>query len=224
MKLRVAKLASLTLVLIAVSMLGLYFLRDPRDPLKLRRGERYGVDVSAHQGQIDWVRVSRGGASFAYIKATEGGDWVDDHFAANWQAATAAGLKRGAYHFFTLKRPGNEQADNFLRTVPSDSNALPPAIDLELVGNGSSRPAPEALFKELSAFLDRIETATGKKAVLYLGDDFEARYRIKEQLARPSWEASNLTRPQGSWLIWQMDQHAHLAGIDGLVDVDIMKL
>lgn len=68
----------------------------------LRVGERYGVDVSNHQGVIEWERVSADGISFAYIKATEGGDHVDAQFYANWRAAATAGLDRGAYHFFTF--------------------------------------------------------------------------------------------------------------------------
>src|SRR5687767_5289040 len=67
----------------------------------LRTGERYGVDVSNHQGAIDWEAVAADGIDVAYLKATEGGDHVDRRFAASWDAARAAGLDVGAYHFFT---------------------------------------------------------------------------------------------------------------------------
>src|SRR5438128_304537 len=60
-----------------------------------------GIDVSHHQGAIDWAVLPAQGVDFAYIKATEGGDHVDRLFARNWQAAADAGMKRGAYHFFT---------------------------------------------------------------------------------------------------------------------------
>jgi len=56
----------------------------------------WGVDVSRHQGDIDWTAVERAPQiGFAYLKATEGGDWVDPRFAANWQAARRAGLRVG---------------------------------------------------------------------------------------------------------------------------------
>lgn len=42
-----------------------------------------GVDVSHHQGQIDWDALAADGTTFAYIKASEGGDWTDDLFSAN---------------------------------------------------------------------------------------------------------------------------------------------
>jgi hypothetical protein len=82
-----------------------WFLWVPNWRPRLNDGERYGVDVSAHQGSIDWGRVSHDGITFAYMKATEGGDFVDERFEETWNGAAAAGLDRGAYHFFTLCTP-----------------------------------------------------------------------------------------------------------------------
>ena len=71
------------------------------------------------------------GASFAFIKATEGGDVLDPRFAGNWAAARRAGLPRGAYHFFYFCRPAIEQARWFIAHVPKDPSALPPVLDVE---------------------------------------------------------------------------------------------
>ena len=79
-----------------------------------------GIDVSHHQGPIEWPLLPRQGVDFAYIKATEGGDFRDSAFAANWAGARAAGIARGAYHFFTLCRSGADQAANFIAAVPAD--------------------------------------------------------------------------------------------------------
>ena len=76
-----------------------WFLWVPNWRPPLREGERYGIDVSAHQGTIDWVRAARDGITFAYVKTTEGRDFTDERFDENWREA---GLDRGAYHFFTL--------------------------------------------------------------------------------------------------------------------------
>src|SRR5262245_17581145 len=84
----------------------------------LHDGERYGIDVSAHQGDIEWTRVAADDIEFVYVKATEGRDFVDARFAANWWDAGAAGLDRGAYHFFTLCTPGTAQAEHFLSIAP----------------------------------------------------------------------------------------------------------
>src|SRR5262245_34821654 len=93
-----------------------------------------GVDVSWHQGPIDWNAVSRAEVRFAYVKATEGADYVDPRFAFNWREAHRAGLYVGAYHFFTLCRSGAQQASNFIQAVPVENGALPPAVDLEHMG------------------------------------------------------------------------------------------
>jgi hypothetical protein len=75
-----------------------------------------GVDVSNHQGEIDWSALAGSNVAFAYIKATEGGDFRDRRFQLNWDGAKRAGLARGAYHFFTQCRSGAEQARNFIAT------------------------------------------------------------------------------------------------------------
>ena len=106
-----------------------------------------GIDVSRHQGTIDWQDLPRQGVDFAYIKASEGGDFRDTRFKTNWRAAGGAGIGRGAYHFFTLCRSGADQAANFLAAVPSDSGALPPAVDLEFGGNCSARPTRGTLLQ-----------------------------------------------------------------------------
>jgi GH25 family lysozyme M1 (1,4-beta-N-acetylmuramidase) len=94
-----------TLGLVGVLAALWWFLWVPNWRPSLKEGERYGIDVSGHQDVIDWKRVADDGITFAYIKATEGGDFVDDRFRENWRNAGTAALDRGAYHFFTLCRP-----------------------------------------------------------------------------------------------------------------------
>src|SRR5262245_23210524 len=60
----------------------------------------HGTDVSKYQTSVGWSDAKAAGISFAFLKATEGGDRVDDNFAQNWRMARAAGVPRGAYHFF----------------------------------------------------------------------------------------------------------------------------
>jgi lysozyme len=190
----------------------------------LDEGERYGIDVSNHQGDIDWERVAADDIEFAYIKSTEGGDHTDARFSENWDAAHAAGIDRGAYHFFTLCTPGEVQARHFLTTVPDDPEALPPAVDLELAGNCSARPGNEEIQRELATFLELVEEGTGEQVLLYVGDDFEERYPVREQLDRPLWHLRFLRRPNvDGWHVWQVMGFAHIEGIDGDVDLDVMR-
>lgn len=212
-------------IVIAVVLAGVFwlvFVPNWRPPL--RDGERYGVDVSAHQGQIDWRRVAADGIEFAYIKASEGGDFTDSRFAENWRAAGEAGLDIGAYHFFTLCRPGDEQARHFLAVAPPDPRALAPAVDLEVAGNCSRRPAASDVETQLRAFLDIVEAAWARPALLYVRDDWESRYPVRAALDRPLWQFRFLRRPNlDSWRVWQIHGFAHVEGISGRVDLNIMR-
>ena len=83
----------------------------------------HGIDVSKYQGDIDWHKAKTSGVSFAFIKATEGGDRVDDMFDEHWRGAKAAGVPRAPYHFYYFCRPADEQARWFIRNVPKERGA-----------------------------------------------------------------------------------------------------
>jgi lysozyme len=188
----------------------------------LEPGERLGIDVSAHQGAIDWQRVARDGIDFAYIKATEGSDEVDGRFRVNWNGAKAAGLELGAYHFFTLCRSGADQAANFLNSLPEGAEALAPAIDLEFDGNCSRRPDGATLRRELTTFVRTVESSVRRQVVLYLGDDVDELYHVTAQLDRPIWTRNLLRRPgTAGWRLWQATDRGRVDGIDANVDIDV---
>jgi lysozyme len=189
-----------------------------------RRYPYQGVDVSHHQGRIAWAKLPRQGVDFAYIKATEGADHVDRRFSINWRAAHRAGIHRGAYHFFRLCGSGRAQAANFVRTVPFDAAALPPALDLEFPGNCSRRPPRAKVHKELGDFLRIVEARYGKRAVLYLTRRFDKRYRISKAFDRPLWLRSIRSEPRfgaRSWSIWQASYTRRLHGVRGRVDWNV---
>lgn len=180
-----------------------------------------GIDVSHHQGRIDWALLREQGVDFVYIKASEGGDHKDRLFAANLRGARAAGIAAGAYHFFTLCRAGADQAANFAATVPSGPGLLPPVVDLEFGGNCGARPSREALLRELRAFLAPAEAHAGKPFLLYLTEEFDSFYRVSEAVDRPLWLRSLVRRPgygARPWTIWQASNFRRLRGIEGRVD------
>jgi GH25 family lysozyme M1 (1,4-beta-N-acetylmuramidase) len=65
------------------------------------------IDVSNHQGVINWTQVAQTGKRGAFIKATQGTYFHDGYFPANWEAAAAQQMWRGAYHYAT---PGMARA------------------------------------------------------------------------------------------------------------------
>jgi lysozyme len=187
--------------------------------------ERYpirGIDVSHHQGPIDWPKVAADDIAFVYLKATEGGDHRDRRFAEHWPAARAAGLVTGAYHFFTFCRPGAEQARNFLAVVPIERDALPPAVDLEFGGNCGRVLDGAEMRRELDAFLVPVEHAYGTPALLYVTPEFLAAY-ARHLPPRSLWRRSILHLPDGSapWRVWQYHNRGRVDGILGPVDVNV---
>ena len=181
-----------------------------------------GLDVSHHQGAIDWTKVAAGDIAFVYLKATEGGDHRDREFARNWRGARAAGIAVGAYHFFTFCRPGADQAANFLAVVPVEADALPPAVDLEYGGNCGRIPDGPAMRRELDAFLVPVERAYGKPALLYVTPEFLVAYRA-DLPARALWRRSLLRAPDAAapWRLWQYHNRGAVDGIAGPVDMNV---
>jgi lysozyme len=198
-------------------------------PRAARRYETWGIDVSHHQGTIDWARVAATPRlRFAYVKATEGGDHTDPAFERNWTEARRAGLRVGAYHFFNLCRPGAEQARHFLAVVPRTDDALPAALDLEL-GPPCRRPPPrDEVAREIGAWLDAVERAHGRRPVLYVTHDtYDLFVRGGAQPLAPLWIRAVLDEPAlapgHAWMVWQFWPRGRVDGIAGPVDLNVLR-
>ena len=186
----------------------------------------HGVDVSKWQGSIDWAAVRGAGTQFAFIKATEGGDHVDERFLDNWHGAKAAGVPRGAYHFMYWCRPAHEQAAWFRANVPADPDALPPVLDLEW--NGAPRTCPrkqprEEALANIRHMLDAMEAYTGKRPIIYTDITFHREVLEGELEDYPRWLRSVAAEPEQrfnsrSWMLWQYTATGRVPGISGDVD------
>ncbi|MET1112928.1 MAG: GH25 family lysozyme [Allosphingosinicella sp.] len=191
-----------------------------------RRFPVQGIDVSHHQGAIDWRRLPAQGVDFAYIKASEGGDHRDRRFAANWSGARRAGIARGAYHFFTLCRPGAAQAANFIATVPVERDALPPAVDLEYMGNCRRPVSPAQFHAELATYIQAVEAHYRRPVLLYLTAEFDRAYRVSARVDRPLWLRELIREPRFGarpWSLWQVSNFRRLRGIEGRVDWNVRR-
>ena len=200
-----------------------WFVVVPHQRPTLRDDEAYAIDVSNHQGVIDWSSVAADGVRFAYVKATEGKTFVDPYFASNWAAAPAAGVRVGAYHFFSLCSSGQDQAESFLRTAPPSRTALPPALDLEILSGCADRPPPALVQAELDTFVNRVERAWGEKLLIYARSSWTRSYALPAGDERPRWRTSFFVRPSQSWTVWQVHYFAEVSGVSGRVDLDIVR-
>lgn len=148
-------------------------------------GEKYpvrGVDVSAHQQEIDWKGLEDEGIAFAFIKATEGSDHVDENFEKNWDGAHGTDMKVGAYHFLSYDSPGRTQAENFIETVGRKWGMMPPVVDVEFYGEYTEvHPEKEKVYRVLDVVLEELEDYYGKRPIIYTnthiyGDYISGRY------------------------------------------------
>ena len=129
-----------------------------------------GIDVSYWNAGIDWPKVRATGQRYVFVKASEADYYRDSTFDDNWFGAKAAGLLRGAYHFYRCNVDAKKQADHFINYVKSfnDNGELPPVLDLE-TSDGQRR---EKIVPAVKIWLDRVEAAFGKKPIIYSGQYF----------------------------------------------------
>ncbi|MEL7377649.1 MAG: GH25 family lysozyme, partial [Bacteroidota bacterium] len=109
----------LFLILLSIGLLALPRLRQSVFQTGDRRTdyEVEGIDVSRYQSDIDWDAIYEDDFEFAFMKATEGQELVDEYYERNWRAAGKSGLRRGAYHFFRPEVSPTIQAQHFFNQV-----------------------------------------------------------------------------------------------------------
>ena len=177
-----------------------------------------GVDVSHHQGEIDWKRLAEQDIRFAFIKATEGSKYTDECFEKNWKESRDVGLRVGAYHFFSLDSSGKKQAKNFCSVVEGFNDMLPPVVDVEPYGKYSD---PDILDKakmlsELGEYVDIIEKKYDQRPIIYTTEEWLS-VLLEEFADYDIWIRSVYGKPDASvkWTFWQFSNRHVLDGYSG---------
>jgi lysozyme len=191
----------------------------------------HGIDVSRWQGDINWAEAKSAGVSFAFMKATEGGDVTDPKFATYWQGAKAAGVKRGAYHYFYFCRPAADQARWFIKHVPRDPTGLPHVLDMEWNPRSVTcrlKPEGAKVRAEARRFLDILEAHYGRRPVIYTTVDFFQETGIGRLGGTEFWLRSvaghpSEVYPRAAWTFWQYSGTGLVPGIEGKVDVNVFR-
>lgn len=187
----------------------------------------HGVDVSRYQGNVNWHAARNAGVSFAFIKATEGGDHSDPAFGRYWAETRAAGMPRGAYHFYYFCRSGAEQAAWFIANVPRERGALPPVIDLEWVHTSRTcryKPSVAEIKREAGQFISILHRHYGQRPIVYTTVDFYRDTRLGD-LNAEFWLRSVADHPSRiypgqRWTFWQYTGTGTAPGFSGNVDLN----
>ena len=188
------------------------------------RYDVYGIDISRHQGRIDWEKLSEfkfqyNSISFVYIKATESNSWQDKFFSTNWKMAKKYGFYRGAYHFFDPHETPEEQMNYFFSKVKLSIGDLPPMLDVEQESRISTANYQSMVLRCLQI----MEKHYHMKPILYINQNFYDDYFSTEEFSKyPLW-ISRLkeSKPsQENWIIWQFTHKAIVDGITEYVDLN----
>jgi lysozyme len=202
-----------------------------------------GIDVSHHRGDIAWSEVRASGVVFAFAKATEGAAFVDPRFSQNWMQMRAAGLLRGAYHFFRPDVDPLAQARHFVDTTwpfVHDFD-LPPVLDVEnspsFVREAFQKMTIQRRIAAVKTWLEEVYRRTGRTAILYTNPDtWSATLGDTTSFGRhPIWIAhygvSSPLVPAKNWLgagwtIWQFTDRGQIPGVNSgqpPVDVNVFR-
>ncbi len=188
----------------------------------------HGIDVSKHQGEIDWPEVSTmvdngKHIEFVFLKSTEGTSISDPRFSVNYVQAKKEKLLVGAYHFFIPSRSGEAQAKKFIQHTPLESGDLAPVLDIEKF-YGCTK---ESLQKELKVWLNLVENKYGVKPLIYTNAKFYENYLKGALDDYPLWVAHYKVydKPEISrnWEIWQHSEEGNVNGITEHVDFNVFN-
>ncbi len=179
-----------------------------------------GIDISSHNGTPDFRKAASDGVEFVWMKASEGASFRDKKFSDNHHQAGAAGLKRGAYHFFRFDKDGVEQAINLLEAIGNRNLEMGMAIDVESSGNPEGI-SEDVIRERLAAMVDYLNLrgiaptlyCNRKDYFNYMEDTFPGHYL---------WVCSLSEEPsRGACTFWQFSHTGNVKGIEGEVDMNV---
>lgn len=212
----------------------------------------YGIDISRYQHeqgqkvysiQYRRLRISNLGrrisdqrvsgtvnypVRFVYIKSTQGITIKNKYYAADRLGCLRAGIRVGAYHFFSTKCGGAEQARYFLDNTRLGRGDLPPVLDIEPSDRQiDSMGGVEALFRHIRQWLNIVEKATGTKPILYVNQRFVNNYLDQVPDLKTGyhfWIARyGEYKPDIHLALWQLSADGRVAGIRGDVDLNVFN-
>lgn len=220
-------------------------LQEPKDHNFVVGQTVSGIDVSHHQGVVNWQdlyfnaksdgSLERGNNAssgnmqpvlFAFAKSTEGATIQDERYEINRSEAKKCGIIFGAYHFYSMSTSAKSQAENFIKNTTLENGDFPPVLDLEKVeyrrkiSNEEFRPTVESA-KE---WLRIVEKEYGTRPIIYttvkIYQDFIAKDNILNKY--DLWIAYTGTeRPHiPNMIMWQFSHKWKVYGVDGNVDAN----
>ncbi len=185
-----------------------------------------GIDLSRHNGQVDFEAVADAGIDFVYLKATEGESYLDPTFHNNFSEAKSNGLITGVYHFFRFDCDGERQARNLLAAIDTLGTDLPLAVDVEEWKNPSE--IGTALAAERIVNMVQTLRAAGHPVIIYTNKKGYRRFfrpGAPAASCAPLWICSFTDPPMRGeeWILWQHSHIGTVPGVRGKVDLNTFR-
>ncbi len=209
------------------------FQYDRNNYLKLQNLTSYaGVDVSAHQGYIDWEKVKASGIDFAIVRlgyrGYESGKLVEDKYAVkNLEGARDAGLRVGAYFFsqaLNIKEV-DQEIDFMLEILGERYLDMPIVLDWEIPSNSArTRDMDGRTLTDMQLHFCQTMQDKGYQPMVYFNwHQSENMYVLHELEDYPFWLALYQDRMTYPWEVemWQWTQTGRVPGIAGNVDINV---
>lgn len=183
-----------------------------------------GIDISHHQGDVDFEAVCAEGWDFVIMKSTEGGDWRDTKYVDYFEQAQKNGLVVGVYHYYSFCKDPIEQAEHFINVAGNLSGCLPPAVDLEFDNNCNGSIPVKDFQDSFMLYLDQIKSEYGVFPIVYCNEEFYFKYlAIKEFEDCYFWVRNIVGQPDLNgvgWTFWQYTAKGKVKGVKGFVDLN----
>lgn len=179
-----------------------------------------GIDVSNHNGYIDFSKVAADSIDFVYVKATEGTSFNDNSFHRNFHAAKRAGLKVGAYHFFRFDKSGEGQAINLMHALRGKEIDLPVAIDVEQWTNPANH-STDSVAQRIDEMISYLRNR-GIPVVIYTNRSGLKQFIDLRFSDIPLWRCDFREFPDSkSTIFWQYSHTGTVQGVAGNVDRNV---
>lgn len=194
---------------------------------------RFGIDVSSHQGDIDWEAVKAEGVEFVFVRAVYRGYGtgklvIDEKCLQNIEGAQAVGIDVGVYVFSQAINQAEvlEEASTVIGLLDGYTLQLPIVFDVEKVADSSARTNALTVQERTDltkTFLEAVKNA-GYQPMFYHNTEMGAMLLDLTQLTEyPKWFAGY--NREFYWPyeydIWQYSETGRVNGINGNVDLDI---
>ena len=179
----------------------------------------HGIDLSHYQGEVFWETVGENTKmAYVYLKATEGGDRIDEMYERNINLAHRYGLKVGSYHFYRPKTEQIKQLENFKTQCLPGEQDLIPMIDIETKQGLNTEEFCDSLMK----FLTLVEEAYKQKPLLYTGTNFYNKYlqgKVNDyQLMIAQYtEREPVLADERDFTLWQYTGKGRIVGVSGYI-------